>query len=210
MKRHWIKGAAAYALLLGGGIYLGQALLQWIPAPDSDVMPLSWPVLGISGVYVLAAALPFVPGAEIGLSLMMVFGMRITLLVYLCMVAALWLAFGAGRLVPSRRLQRFFLAVNMRRAARLVRDSLTMSPQERCDFLMAQAPGRLLPFLLRHRYLALIVVLNVPGNVVLSGGGGLALFAGLSRLFAPLGFCLATALAVAPVPVMVMLLGYQP
>lgn len=33
------------------------------------------------------------------------------------------------------------------------------------------------------RYVALAVLLNIPGNVVIGGGGGIAFAAGMTRLF---------------------------
>jgi len=56
--------------------------------------------------------------------------------------------------------------------------------------------------LLRYRYVALAVAINTPGNVILGGGGGLALMAGLSRLFSPLPFLLTVLIAVLPVPLL--------
>jgi hypothetical protein len=60
--------------------------------------------------------------------------------------------------------------------------------------------GGKLRVLLRYRYLALALAVNLPGNVILCGGGGIALMAGLSRLFDPLPFLLTILLAVLPVP----------
>jgi hypothetical protein len=45
---------------------------------------------------------------------------------------------------------------------------------------------------------------------LIGGGGGIALLAGMSRLFAPLGFAISVAVAVAPIPLLVLLTGYQP
>ena len=44
--------------------------------------------------------------------------------------------------------------------------------------------------------------LHIPGNALVGGGGGIALLAGLSGLFAPLPTILAFAVAVSPVPLM--------
>jgi hypothetical protein len=63
------------------------------------------------------------------------------------------------------------------------------------------------PFLLRHRYLALAIALNLPGNFLLGGGGGIALLAGVSRLYAVPGFLATVTCAVAPVPLAVLMFG---
>ncbi len=210
MKRHWIWAVCLYALLLGGGFWLGQSLPYWFAVSPQDTSILAPMVILVALVYTVASALPFIPGAEIGFALIMVFGVRIALMVYLCMVLALWLAFAIGQLVPKKTLLAIFYALRLKRAAVLVRQTAEMTPAERSAHLLDRVPGRVAPFLLRNRFLALIVMLNIPGNAVVGGGGGLALVAGMSRLFNPLGFAVATALAVAPVPVLLMLWGYQP
>jgi hypothetical protein len=60
---------------------------------------------------------------------------------------------------------------------------------------------------LRHRYIALALAVNVPGNAVIGGGGGIMMVAGLSGIFAPLPTFVAIAFAVSPVPLTIMLLG---
>ena len=55
-----------------------------------------------------------------------------------------------------------------------------------------------------HRYVALAVCLNVPGNAVVGGGGGLALLCGLSRQFEGRWFALTIALAVSPLPLLIL------
>jgi hypothetical protein len=62
-------------------------------------------------------------------------------------------------------------------------------------------------FLVRHRYLAVAIALNMPGNLMIGDGGGIALAAGFSRLFSLSWFALTVAVAVAPVPIVVLLAG---
>lgn len=52
--------------------------------------------------YVLALALPFIPGVEIGLLIIMLFGSAGAMIVYAATVTGLSLAFAAGRLIPER------------------------------------------------------------------------------------------------------------
>ena len=42
---------------------------------------------------------------------------------------------------------------------------------------------RIATFLLRHRYLLFALLINMPGNSVLGGGGGIALVSGFARLY---------------------------
>ena len=79
--------------------------------------------------------------------------------------------------------------------------------QDRLAFITSKAPNRYVPLLLRHRYIALAVVVNIPGNVIIGGGGGIALMAGISRLYTLPGFLIAIAIAVAPLPLAILLFG---
>ena len=163
-----------------------------------------------SAVYVVLMAIPFMPGAEIGISMILLLGPRICLLVYVCTVAALIPPYLMGRLIPARYCARFFRFVGLTRAQELMERIEPLSRSERQAYLLANAPTRFGPFLVRHRYLALAVLLNVPGNIVIGGGGGIALVAGLSGLYSVPRYCLTIALAVAPVPLAVALTGIAP
>jgi hypothetical protein len=66
--------------------------------------------------------------------------------------------------------------------------------------LSEKAPPGVLPFLLRHRFIALAVAINLPGNILIGGGGGIAMFAGMSGIFPFPMYLLTIVLAVAPVP----------
>ena len=56
---------------------------------------------------------------------------------------------------------------------------------------------------LRHRHLMLALLVNLPGNAVIGGGGGILMLSGLSGLFTLPRLLLTLALAVAPVPLVV-------
>jgi hypothetical protein len=137
----------------------------------------------------------------------MVMGAQGALAVYAGMVSALLLAFAAGRFVPVSWLATFFGALGLDRARGLVESSAELSLEERARFIEAHAPVRWVPFLLRNRYIALALVLNLPGNVVLGGGGGIAFAAGACRLFSTAGFLLTVLIAVAPVPIAFLVFG---
>jgi len=160
-----------------------------------------------AALYCILLAVPFVPGAEIGIGLMVMLGPRIALLVYLCTVAGLSLAFLFGRLIPLSVLANFSQDVKLERTSRLLREIEPMSKQQRLALLVNRAPKRFVPLLLRYRYLALAVALNIPGNYLIGGGGGIGLFAGVSRLYSVSGYLLTIALSVAPVPLAVFFFG---
>lgn len=166
-------------------------------------------IMAAAVVYALLIAVPFVPGVEIGLSMIAIFGPRIAMLVYLCTVAGLSTSFLVGRLLPLRGLVALLQDLRLLRLSGLFGQLAPMNMEQRLAFLTSRAPNRLVPFLLRHRYLALAVALNMPGNIVAGGGGGLSLFAGASGLYGTIGSLLTIALAVLPVPLAVALLGPQ-
>jgi hypothetical protein len=91
----------------------------------------------------------------------------------------------------------------------LLKEIEPLNKKQRLSYLTSKAPKRLLPLLLRYRYLALAAALNIPGNYLIGGGGGIALFAGVSRLYSVPGFLITIALAVAPVPMAVLLFGTE-
>ncbi len=160
-----------------------------------------------AALYSVLLAIPFVPGAEIGLALIAMLGPPITFLVYVCTAAGLSLSFVIGRFIPLSGLIQLSENLKFQRMTELLKTIEPLDQQERLAFLADKAPNRYLPFLLRHRYLALAVALNVPGNFLIGGGGGIAMFAGISRLFSVPGFLATIAVAVAPIPVAVFIFG---
>ena len=131
----------------------------------------------VSLIYALLIGIPFVPGLELGLAIIMLFSWEGSVAVYLSTVAGLSLAFLVGRLLPVGK---------------------TGGLEERRERML----GRLGPVLIRYRYLALAVLLNLPGNSVLGGGGGIALACGVSRHYSWPWFLVTVLIATAPVPVM--------
>ena len=208
MKRRW-RGfllVALYVALVSGGWLLGRWLTH---TAELDIRPSNEPelhalIMGSVVVYVLASALPFVPGAEIGFVLIMMLGVQIIPLVYISMLLALTLSYLVGRLIPARFVAGIFGFCGLKSARDLVLRIAPLSTHDRVDMLIAQAPQRILPFLLRHRYLALFVALNLPGNTLIGGGGGIALAAGMSGIY-PIGpYAMTIAVAVAPVPLLIL------
>lgn len=198
-----------YLGLIGGGVAAGRGLTEFAvldiwPSNESRVHGM---IMTVTAIYVVSAAIPFVPGAEVGWALIMALGPDIVPLVYLSMVGALLLAYGVGRLVPSRLIAAGFGCLGLTRARELVLHMAPLPPEERVQLLIAAAPRRMVPFLLRHRHLALAVAFNIPGNTLLGGGGGLALAAGMSRLFRFSDYLLTVMLAIAPVPLLVLVTG---
>lgn len=158
-------------------------------------------------VYAMLMAIPFLPGMEVSLALLAAFGKNVAPFVYLATVVALSTSFLIGRLVPVGLIVAFFGFLRLRGAQEYVRGVAPLSAEERLELLMAHAPQRIVPALLKYRYLAIAVAFNVPGNAVIGGGGGIALLAGMSGLFGFAMFLAVLAIAVAPIPLAVMFLS---
>jgi hypothetical protein len=159
--------------------------------------------------YTLLLAIPFLPGIELGVMLMAMLGPKGIVLVYLCTVLALSLSFLFGRVLPSRYLARALGWFHLKRAREMVDALAPLGPEERLRFLTRSAPSRIVPFLLRHRYLIIGVLFNVPGNALIGGGGGIGLIAGMSRLFPFPKYLLLICLAITPGPIFFLLRAAQ-
>ena len=198
----WLVVLVVYLVVLGGGWTVGRWLVD---ITAIDLRPSNEPmvhaaIIATAGIFIVASATPFVPGAEIGFGMLVVFGANLALLVYMSMVAALLLAYLVGRLIPASVIASVFEYCGLTRAHHLVMKMTPLDPQARLALLTTSAPSGAASFLLRHRYLALIVLLNVPGNSIVGGGGGIALTAGMSGLFPFPAYLMSILLAVAPVP----------
>lgn len=181
---------------------VGEAL-QDVAIPE--MRPMNEPtihriVMSALLLFILAAAIPFVPGAEIGFALLFIFGAKAAPIVYGGMVGALVLSYGIARLVPIDSLGSFLRWLDLTKAANLVHDIQKIEMQDRAVFLAQKLPKWFGKNLLRNRYVLLAVALSIPGNSVVGGGGGLAFFAGMSGLYGFWQYTLVVLCAVAPVP----------
>jgi hypothetical protein len=99
-------------------------------------------------LYAIALSIPFVPGVEIGILLMWQYGVLGVVIVYLASVLGLMADFSARSI--------------LHKSSRLGPFRRRWSSQ--FDRLIARRPGR--------KYLAMGVLLNLPGNTLVGGGGG--------------------------------------
>jgi hypothetical protein len=200
--------ALCYALVVIAGTFAADWLVGLL---DMQLLPTTEPtmhriIMSCLVAYVLLMALPFVPGVEIGLALIFLLGPEIVPVVYLATVTALLTSYAVGRLVPNRLLAAGFRTVGLTRAAALVESLAPLGVEERVAWLLARAPSGSAPGLLRYRHAAIAITLNIPGNNLIGGGGGIALVAGLSRTISFPAFVLTVALGTSPVPIAVLLL----
>lgn len=203
------RAVALYAILIALGWFAGEQMRD-VVVPE--MRPSTEPVIHRTimtalAVYIVTAAIPFIPGAEIGFALLLLFGGQASFLVYIGMVGALLLAYTAARIVPLGPLAQAARWAHLTRAAVLLDELDAMPIKDRANVLSERMTGRFGEALLRNRFLFLIIVLNLPGNSVLGGGGGIAFMAGLSGLYGFVPYLICVLVSVAPIPLFFYLFG---
>jgi hypothetical protein len=155
-------------------------------------------------IYSLLLSLPFVPGVELGILLMCVFGKEGIVFVYLATVAGLSLAFLIGRLIPRRWIDSGLIAFGGSRSC----SSQSGEVEALAECMSAgrkHIPPWFKSYLVKYRYLTIAILVNLPGNYILGGGGGIAIACGTRRRISWKGFLVTIILAVSPVPLLVYL-----
>ncbi|MGD8993825.1 MAG: hypothetical protein PVH34_01285 [Syntrophobacterales bacterium] len=185
----------------GGSLVVQQINFQIWPEHERLIITVLW--LAIV-VYVLWMALPFVPGIELGLALMVLLGTRGIILVYLCTLLSLSLSFTIGRLIPLKSFARFLGWLHLYKARDLMLQLEPLNSEEKLDFLLRAAPSKVIPFLVKHRYFMIALALNLPGNALIGGGGGIGLISGMSRLYPFPKYTLLVSFAITPVPLLLL------
>ena len=198
--------------MLAGALYLllngVQSLMERYNATEGPA-PLSPLLIMLVVVYAVLIAIPFMPGIELGIALLVMQGAAIAPFVYLATVVALMTAYLLGRIVPLERLARLFASLGLRRASGLVDAIRAENPQDRLDGLRQRLPNWLARLTIDYRYVLIGLLLNVPGTFTIGGGGGILLIAGLSRLFRSWAILLTLLIATLPVPLAVWFFGTQ-
>jgi len=191
-------------------IILGLLVGHWIRGEmgmATDLLKMSESQWGrgvlIAGgmLYILLLSLPFVPGVELGLLLMCIFGKEGIVFVYLFTVAGLNLAFVMGRWLPKNWIASWLEKLGFSRSCADHSNEI----EEMLDHSRFGQKFRqhwLGSYVLKYRYLTLAVLFNLPGNYILGGGGGVSLVCGTSRHIPWKRFLLTVVLATSPVPLL--------
>ena len=190
---------ALFLLKYGGNQVMEQINFQIWPEHEQLIIALLWFSIA---AYVLLMAIPYLPGMEIGLALMAMFGAKGVAIVYLCTLLSLSLSFAVGRLIPLKIVYRFLGWLHLYKARDLAVQMEPLNPQERMDHLLLATPSKVIPLLLKHRYLMIAAILNLPGNALIGGGGGIGLIAGMSGLYPYPKFLVLISLAITPLPIL--------
>jgi len=188
----------------GGGWLAHQVNFQLYPRHEPY---LHLVILGSFGLYILLMSLPFMPGIEIGLTLMLFLGSKGVILVYCCTLIALSISFLIGQRIPLQKFAKFLGWLHLKKARDLILEMEPLPPSERVAILHKKAPARVVPHLLNHRYLTIAFLLNLPCNAVIGGGGGIGLIVGMSGLIPYTRYLLIIAVSISPVPIVIFLKG---
>jgi hypothetical protein len=194
-------------------IVVANLLARWfIEQLDIEIKPPSQAtvqkmIIASMIAYTILIAIPFVPGVEIGVAVIIILGPKIVVIVYLCTLLGLSLSFMIGRFIPERVLVNLLRDIHLNKASNLLASLEGLDSRSRLTAMLKKSPKIFVPVLLKHRYIALMVAINLPGNTVIGGGGGISLMAGLSRLFRPPIFILAVAIAISPTSIAWLVFG---
>jgi len=209
-QTRFIRLAIVLAVIIGLnllGTWLGhQVNFQLFPRHDTVLHAL---VMIAVIVYILLMATPFMPGIEVGVALMLLLGYKSALLIYLSTLMALSISYVAGRYFPLKTVRRFLDWLYLHKASELVCQLEPLNQEARLSLLNDKAPKKLAPLLLKHRYLTIAVTLNLPGNALVGGGGGIGLIVGMSRIIPFHKYLLLLIVSVFPVPMFIYLKGYM-
>lgn len=191
------------ALIVWGGTLALDWLSRMTDSPAFNMAALGLILL----VYALLLAVPFMPGIEIGFTLLMMRGADAAPFVWAATVLGLMLAYAAGRWLTPGLIVGVFRDLRLQRAADLLDQMGDVPAEQRLQSLCQRAPGWLRPLIRDWRYVALALLLNLPGNAMIGGGGGLALMAGFSRIFSAPATLLTFVMCTAPLPILIWIFG---
>ena len=158
-------------------------------------------------LYALLIAIPFMPGIEVGVALLMLQGATIAPLVYTATILGLMLAYLIGRFVPVAWLHSALSDLGFQRMCTYLETMESASPEERLASQRATLPPWLAKLTVDYRYITIGILLNVPGTFAIGGGGGILMAAGFSRLFKGWQILLTLMIFTMPVPLFVWTTG---
>lgn len=170
-------------------------VMAWLEA--RGLSPV-WVVLVTAALYALALAVPFLPAVELGWMVMAALGTPGILAIWMATPLGLLIAFVVGQNLRD-------WPVLQRLRARLDNAFQTATDNSLRSRLLRFADR----YLAAHPYWVLAVLVNLPGNWVIGGGGGIGLLAGASGLYHPVRFFLVLIPATGVVSVAMLLSIYS-
>jgi len=144
-------------------------------------------------IYSLILMMPFMPGIEIGVMIMLLFGQAGIIGAWLATIVGLSLAFLLGgyfkRSAPIQK-----LLTNLTQLSQPVSQP---SRRQQCTTFA-------LSLMASHPYISVALLINIPGNALLGGGGGIALCAGALSTMKVHRFALTVGLASSLIPFLML------
>ena len=192
------KKLVAYLLIITAGVLLVRGYLpevnsihaQWVEYRDS--LGFSSFIIGLA-LYTLLLAIPFVPGIELALILLLLFGEKWVFFIYFATIIGLTLSFYAGRTLRNKH----------------GIDPSEWSYIKTLFKKLKETPGSTsnsrLGSLVKSPILSLAILLNMPFNTAIGGGGGIAFGCGLASGYSLKSFLAGVSLATLPFPITISL-----
>jgi len=174
----WLALPLCLIVILAFNANALDTLLTWLQQAQSITSSL----LVASLIYTLILAIPYMPSVTLGLLMMASFGSEGILAAWICTSIGLNFSFIVGRWLPG--------PCNQRQVDTLKRLTQWVSHTQK---QIVERPGWM-------RYGAIALLLNLPGNSVLGGGGGIALFCGTLHKVTWPRFALTVTIATALIP----------
>lgn len=161
-------GLALVFLVVLGLIGLGGdgVISLWLTEDDHRW----WALILTSLAYMVLLAVPFVPGVELGWLIIGVFGRVGIVMAWAATVLGLSISFALANWLRDRPLLHRIQASRAR---------LVSTPTAELSVLR-RALQYGVCFYVKHPYIFLFLTLNLPGNWVIGGGGGIAAMTGLA------------------------------
>jgi hypothetical protein len=162
---------------------------------------LGWKTLLIGGIaYMLLLSIPFFPGVELGWLLILLFGKKAVILIYCFTLGGLSLSFFIGRWFEKSWLTSRLDIQSLKRqfneqTVSMVKRLKSLAPRQFSNFHFEK-------YFCKYYYIILAIFINMPGNTIVGGGGGIAFICGINHNFSWKGFLLTIALATAPLPLL--------
>ncbi len=204
---------AIHLLCILGAVIIAKLGFDWLSSlinkleADQAQQAMTGLIVVILIGYAVLIAIPFVPGVEIGATILMVQGAQAAPLVYLATMLGMSIAFLSGQFLSLDWMTAQCDTLRMVRLCKLIHRIKDTPMNDRLNALRARLPRWLAPLVVNYRYVMVAIAINTPGSVAIGGGGGIMLAAGLSRLFTT-GWMMATiALATLPIPLAVWIMG---
>ena len=124
----------------------------------------AWFGIATLAAYAALLAIPFVPGVEIGLSLLIMQGASVAPFVHAATVVGLSISYAFGRAFATTLPCNFLRYMGLPRACAFVDAMKDLDRTARLRTLQDVAPRWVGRWIIRHRYILLALLINLPGN----------------------------------------------